>query len=411
MDNSQIQTNVNSMIKETQKSNFQPLQKGNFESFSESSAVQKGKVTVTVLGAGHGGLATAGHIALKGFPVKIYSPFEKELAPIRERGGIKLEGDVQGFAKLSEDAISLLTSSLDEAIRDADLVLLIMPALAHRTIASLIGPFLQEGQVVILSPGRTGGALEFQNQLKRFAITTKIILAEAQTFLYAVESRGPAHVEVMKVKNKVLVAALPAKDTPAALAVANKVYPEYTPAKNVLETSLNNVGAVVHPAPMLLNTGLIDLAAQGKDLRYYRDIITPTMCNLVMERVDAEKVSLVEAFGLNPIPAKQWYKECYGIEGNSLYEVLQNNHYYVGFSAPKHFLGYHHVLDEVPNSLVPMSEFGRLLGVQTPMIDAIIELANAMCAVDFRLEGRTLDKLGLYGLDRDAILNFVQNGY
>lgn len=414
MDNLQIESIVSTIIKEIQKNNAtgesKVPEKVGATQTPYVAPVQKNKIRVAVLGAGHGGLATAGHIALKGFPVNIYSPFDKELAPIREQGGIKLEGDVQGFARLGEDSIAVLTSSLDEAVRNADLILLIMPALAHKTIASLIGPSLREGQVLIISPGRTGGALEFHAHLKRFAITTKFILAEAQTFLYAVESRGPAHVEIMKVKNKVWIAALPATRTAEALAVANLVYPEYIAGKNVLETSLNNVGAVVHPAPMLLNTGLLDLAAQGKDLRYYRDIITPTMCNLVMEKIDAEKVAIVKAFGLHPISAMDWYKECYDITGNTLYEVLQNNHYYAGFSAPKHFLGYYHVLDEVPNSLVPMSEFGKLVGVETPMIDAIIDLANAMCTIDFRLEGRTLDKLGLPKLERNAILDFVQNG-
>lgn len=407
MNNSDIASIVGTVINELQKSNNKLLSKSETVVTTPSYKNNKGKVKVAVLGAGHGGLATAGHIVLRGHPVNIYSPFEKELVPIRERGGIKLEGDANGFAAMEAGQLELVTSSLDEAIRDVDLVMVILPALAHRTIASLIGPCLKEGQVVILSPGRTGGALEFKAILKRFAVQTKFILAEAQTFLYAVESRGPAHVEVMKVKYVVKVAALPAKDTQAALAVATKVYPEYKPAANVLETSLNNHGAIVHPAPMLLNTGLLDLAAKGEDLRYYRDIITPTVCNLVMEKIDAEKIATVNAFGLKPTSAKQWYKECYGIEGDTLYDVLQNNHYYAGFSAPKHFLAYYHVLDEVPNSLVPLSEFGKVVGVQTPMMDAIIELANAMCAVDFRKEGRTLDKLGFPSIDRDAMLEYV----
>ena len=411
MNNTEIASIVGSVISELQKNSPQAFSKsgGYSPSYNNAPAYNagKGKVKVAVLGAGHGGLATAGHIVSRGFPVNIYSPFEKELTPVRERGGIKMEGDVQAFAKMEDGGIELLTSSLDEAVRDVDLIFVIMPALAHKTIASLIGGSLKEGQILVLSPGRTGGALEFRATLNRYAVKTKFILSEAQTFLYAVESRGPAHVEIMKVKNVVKFAALPAKDTQAALAVVNKVYPEYKAAANVLETSLNNHGMVVHPAPMLLNTGLIDLAAKGQDLRYYRDIISPTMCNLVMQGIDDEKVAIVKAFGLKPTSAKQWYKECYDIDGETLYDVLQNNHYYVGFSAPKHFLAYYHVLDEVPNSLVPMAEFGRLVGVPTPMMDAIINLGSAMCAVDFSNEGRTLDKLGFPKIDRDAMLEYV----
>ena len=418
MENNQIDSIVSTILQELKKSGIDvpgsavvsPQAGGPSETAANIKRnVSSDKFKVAVLGAGHGGLATAGHIALRGFPVSIYSPFEKELEPIRNTGGIRLEGDVEGFVKLCSEQIYSLSTSLDQAIRGVDCVLIIMPALAHKTIASLIGPALRDGLVVILSPGRTGGALEFAANLKRFANTKQILLGEAQTFLYAVESLGPAHVNVMKVKHKVWVAGLPATNTNAILSVANKFYPEYVPMTNVLETSLNNHGMVVHPAPMLLNTGLLDLVAQGQKLGYYRDIISPTVCNLVMEKIDAEKCAIVKAYGLVPITAKDWYRECYGIMGNTLYEVLQNNHYYAGFSAPKHFLGYYHVLDEVPNSLVPHEAFADVVGVETPMISAIMELANAMCIIDFRNEGRTLDKLGFPKLERNAMLDFVNN--
>ncbi len=376
------------------------------ERISSISPIRTGdKVKVAVLGAGHGGLATAGHIALKGHPVNLFSFYKRELDPVVEKGGIKVEGDVKGFAKLN-----LVTQNLEEAINGVDLIMVIMPALAHRNVASLLAGCIQDDQVLLLSPGRTGGAFEVYQVFKRFHLKKRVLLAECQTFLYATESRGPAHVEIMKVKFKVRASAIPATDNDRLISVMSKIYPEYTLATNILETSINNVGAVVHPAPMLLNSGLLERAARGEDLRYYRDIITKFVCDNVMVKVDDEKSAVAKAFGVPILDARGWYKECYHVERDTLYETLQNNKYYEGFHAPKHVLAYHHVLDEIPNSLVPNVCLGQVTGTPMPMTRALIDLASASLGIDFWAEGRTLERLGLGNMTKEQIVEFVERG-
>jgi opine dehydrogenase len=331
--------------------------------------------------------------------------YKREIEVISDKGGIRVEGDVEGFA-----ALQRITTSIDEAIAGAALILVVMPALAHRSIASLLAGCVEEGQVLLLTPGRTGGALEVYQTFRRHQVKRKVVLAECQTLLYAAESRGPSHVEIMKVKNRVRASALPATDTAKFMDVIGEVYPEYAPATNVLETSINNTGAVVHPAPMLMNSGLIERSARGEDLRYYKDVISKFVCEYVMERIDREKSEIARSFGVPVFDLREWYKECYDVEGESLYEVLQNNPYYLGFSVPENVLSYHHVLDEVPNSLVPLCEFGSLVGVDAPMASSIVDLASAALGFDFWLEGRTLDKLGLTDRSSEEILEFVNRG-
>jgi hypothetical protein len=45
--------------------------------------------------------------------------------------------------------------------------------------------------------------------------------------------------------------------------------------------------------------------------------------------------------------------------------------------------------------------------VATPTIDAIVDLACAMCRIDFRKHGRTLEVLGLDGMTADEMLRYV----
>lgn len=363
-----------------------------------------GKTKVCVLGAGHGGGAMAGHLALLGFEVTVCSLFGRELEALEEKGGVELVGEeVSGFGRYAR-----IERSLDQAVAGQDLIMIAAPGVAHRVYATLLAPIFEDGQTVVLNPGRTGGALEFAQVLMRFACPAEIVLGEAQTFVYAAEARGPAAVEILNEKFRVRVAALPATENDRLLSVLQGLYPQMEAGENVLETSINNVGGVVHPTTMLLNTAVLEERAAGADLRFYKNQVTPTIANLVMEPMDAEKIAVGRALGLSELwSVQRWYEESYAVTGESLWDSLMRNPYYEGFHASAHLLGYNHILDEIPNSLVPLSELGAALGVPTPSIDAIVDLACAMCRIDFRKHGRTLEVLGLDGMTAEEMLRYV----
>jgi opine dehydrogenase len=206
----------------------------------------------------------------------------------------------------------------------------------------------------------------------------------------------------------VRAAALPAAQNDRLLGVLQGLYPQMEAGENVLETSINNVGGVVHPTTMLLNSTVLEERAAGADLRFYKNQVTPTIANLVMEPMDEEKIAVGRALGLSELwSVERWYEESYHVKGDGLWDSLMRNPYYEGFHASSHLLGYNHVLDEIPNSLVPVSELGAALGVATPTIDAIVDLACAMCRIDFRKQGRTLEVLGLDGMTAAEMREYV----
>jgi len=363
-----------------------------------------GKTKVAILGAGHGGTAMAGHLALLGFDVTVCSLYGRELDAVEEKGGAELVGEeVSGFGKYAR-----IARSIDKAIAGQDLIMIAAPGVAHRVYATLLAPILEDGQTVVLNPGRTGGALEFARVLERFACSADIVLGEVQTFVYAAESRGPGRVEILKEKFKVRAAAIPAMDNGRLLSVLQGLYPQMEAGENVLETSINNVGGVIHPTVMLLNIHILEEAAAGADRRFYKNQVGPTVANLVMEQMDAEKCAVGHALGLREIwTTQEWYQHSYRVTGETLWDTMQRNPYYEGFHAPGHILTYNHLIDEIPNSLVPVTELGRALGVKTTMTDAIIDLGCAMTQIDFRSHGRTLEVLGLAGKSPEEILAYV----
>lgn len=342
-----------------------------------------------VLGAGHGGLAMAGHLAIKGFNVNLYNRGRNRIKPIIQRKGIKVEGEIQGFGK-----IELASTSIQECIKGVDVLMVVVPAYAHPFIAEACAPYLKENQVVILNPGRTGGALEFYNVLKQKKLKRFPFIAEAQTFLYASRALGPAHAKIFSIKNSVPLATLPAYWIPGVLKIINRAFPQFIPGDNIFKTSFENIGAIFHPALTILNAGWIE-STYG-DFEYYIKGASQSVAH-VLEKLDRERLDVAAALGIKVMSARAWLYTAYSATGNNLHEAIQDNPGYLGIKAPDR-LHHRYVDEDVPMSLVPLASIGDMLKVETPTIKSIIRLASIMRGIDFWKIGRTVQNLGIKGM-------------
>ena len=198
------------------------------------------KTRYVVIGAGHGGKAMAAHLALMGFPVTLYNRTPENVAVIKARGEVELtsyEGGPHGFGRLTQ-----VTSDMAEALDRAEVIMVVVPSTAHVCIAQTTAPYLQDGQIVVLNPGRTGGAIEFVNVLQQHGCQADVVVGEAETLIYASRSDGPAEARIFSIKNSVPVAALPATRTEQVLAKLHPAYPQFIDGTSVLHTGLNNMG-------------------------------------------------------------------------------------------------------------------------------------------------------------------------
>lgn len=357
-------------------------------------------LNVSILGAGNGAHAMAGHLALRGFSVKLYTRFEHEVVPIRERGGIEVEGAVEGFGRLD-----LVSTDIAPVIDDADVIMVVVPAFAHRFMARVCAAHLRDGQIIVLNPGRTAGALEFTNALRQQRAKAQVVVAEAQTLIYVCRISGPARVRIMGIKKAVPLAALPTGDTPAALSVVNRIYPQFVAAANVLETGLDNIGAVFHPSTMVLNAMRIDA---GEEFAFYRGM-TPVVAGF-LEVIDGERMAVAEAYGVRVESAREWLMGSYeGISGETLYERIQSNRAYAGLTSPT-TLNMRYLTEDVPCGLVPIVSLAEVAGVQTPASRAIVDVASGLLKRDFWGEGRSLERLGLAGMQVQELYALVERG-
>jgi opine dehydrogenase len=362
-----------------------------------------GELQIAVIGAGHGGKSMAADLASRGYAVRLYNRSYEHIEAIAQRGGIEvtLEDGRQEFGQLR-----LVTSDIAAALEGADLVMVVIPASGHRDVALACAPHLRDGQCLVLNPGRTGGALEFRQVLRETGCTADVVIAEAETFLFTSSSNGPAEAHIFRRKNTLPLAALPSTRTHEVLDILQEVYPQFIAAPNVLYTSLNNMGAVFHPALTLLNAGWIE--ASGGDFEFYIDGVTPSTAH-ILERLDRERVTVATAMGVRAQSAQEWLARAYSAYGDNLYESIHANPGYKGITAPR-TLRHRYIFEDVPYSLVPISELGRRFGVDVVAMEAMIQLACVLHGTDYRHRGRTLARMGLEGLSATEITRLVETG-
>ncbi|HLF05975.1 MAG TPA: NAD/NADP octopine/nopaline dehydrogenase family protein, partial [Thermoplasmata archaeon] len=263
-----------------------------------------------VIGAGHGGLAMAGHLAILGHDVNLWNRSEQRVEAIIQRGSVDIEGTVEGSGILR-----MATSVMSEAVRDADIVMVVIPANGHRDVAELMAPHLRNGQTVILNPGRTGGALEVSLIFRERRVPQGVTVAEAGTFLYVSRHLEPTKARIFEIKNSVPLAALPAYRTPDVLRAINPVFPQFVPGTNILQTSYDNIGMVFHPPVTMLNAAWIE---SHHDFEYYIEGISSSVAK-VLERVDVERRAVAAAVGVNTHSAREWLYLSYNSAGRTLY--------------------------------------------------------------------------------------------
>ncbi len=354
---------------------------------------------IAVLGAGNGAHAFAGDLGRRGYRVRLYNKFAHEIVHLQASGGVRLEDAVEGFGPLE-----MATTDVEPVVSEADLILVVVPAIAHAAMAEACAPHLRDGQVIVLNPGRTGGAMEFRQVLRDCGVTARVLVAEAQTLLYTCRLSGPACVRVTTIKRQVPLAALPARDTPQVLSVLNPIYPAFVAAADVIETGLDNIGAVFHPGTVILSAARIE---SGVPFEFYRDM-TPAVVRL-LETVDEERLATARAYGVRATSASEWLGLSYdGIEGGTLYERIHSNRAYAGISAPSS-LETRYVLEDVPTGLGPIASFGRLAGLEMRAIGGLVDVACALYRRDFWREGRNSERLGIAGLSVDEAKALIRD--
>lgn len=331
-----------------------------------------------IVGAGHQGLAMAGHLALNGEKCYLWNRTKEHISSIINKGEIECQGIVSGIAKIER-----ASDDIREVLQKC--IMIATPSLAHRDIAKLIAPYVDSNYTIILNPGRTYGVIDFKNSLKIYGCKELPCIAETQTIVYTCRKIADNSVYIHALKSNIPIAGIKKEDTEKAFkAIPVCIKNRFVPVDSFMYTSLGNIGMILHCAPVLMNIGWIE--SNKTEFKYYYDGITPTIA-LLLEKMDEERLSVAEALGYKIESLNEWLYRTYNAKGKNLYEQLQNNIYYRQIDAPQ-TINHRYIEEDVPNGLVPIESTAIFLGMKTPIISLVIDMANTVMEKDYRVLGR-----------------------
>lgn len=358
---------------------------------------------IAVLGGGGGAHAMAADLALAGHEIRLAElpSLAENIAAVQALGGIQLTGVAPmggspGFARLA-----LVTTDIAEAVRGAALVMVVVPAYGHEAFMRALINTVREDQIVVFHSSYFA-SLIFGKMLSEAGRAGEILFGETSSLLYLAHLRGAGKVWIKAGKRRMPFAAFPASRTEEALNRINAVFPQVTPAKNVFDTSLNEAGVLVHPVTTLLNLSRIEL--NGPYRSHYYDL-TPGV-GKIMDAIDFERQAVQSALDLAPKSLPATIHEFFNVSGKNCYEAIMACPNYSRQTTPDS-LEHRYVSEDVPFGLVPMAAIGEQLGLDMSTTRSIIQLASAATGSDFWKEGRSLERMGLSGMDRMEMLHHV----
>jgi opine dehydrogenase len=366
------------------------------------SGGEMNNMKVAVLGGGNASHTIAADLTLKGLTVNMFEmeQYAGSMRSVFETRQIEMSGVAgSGVAHLNN-----VTSDIRSAVQDAEVIFIPLPGFTVSPYARLLAPILRADQIVLLLPGSLG-ALEFKTALQKHGNTEDVIVAEAGGLPFATRLVAPGKVITYHIRAMCGLAAVPGN---AGQSVYDKVKDLYhfELKETVVETGLGHLTPLLHPAGTLLNAGRIE-RSHG-DFYMYEEGMTPSVVKVV-EVLDLERLKIGESLGVRlPTGVDMMVESGYGPRG-TLWESINGSAGLTPVKGPVS-LQNRYVTEDVPFGLVAWASFGDVVGVETPIMDALIAIGGAIMGVDPWTTGRNLEKMGLSGLDRDNLMSFLLSG-
>jgi opine dehydrogenase len=343
------------------------------------------KIEIAILGAGNGGRAFAVYLAKKGFKVNLGFRTPKNIHEIYISKRVISTGEINGTFKMNK-----VINNNQLLIQNAKFILVVVPANVQLELVRKIIPFLKNNQIILLNPGRTFGAIEIYNEIKFQRPELNIHVGETQSLLFTCRKIRDYGVEIYKIKNQVQYCFYPESSNPQVKDLLDSIFPELKQVDDIRITSLNNIGAVIHPAVVLLNTGSI---TRPENFLFYREGVVPPIARMI-EQVDRERLAIQRKLGLPKYSLLDWVEDVYGTRYDDYYEAFQKIKSYETILAPQGIKN-RYLTEDVPTGLVPLWSLGRKLGIRTTAIKTLINLADLLLGTDFRAKGRTIENVGI----------------
>lgn len=349
------------------------------------------------------GVASAADFALSGHDVA-FSVFPDQIAQIADaqtKGEILVEGDPKNLISERVGIAKPRTIGADPqaALGGAEVVLLDVSMLQlEKRFRDLI-PHIEAQAVVHVQSYGCWAAPRLANELAN-AGRNDIIVTEARAPTTMAKFGGNT-VTPTTLRRGLRIASMSKSQTAKALERLRQVVPDLNVAESVLETSLENINLMVHPAMSLLGIAMFERAEQkGEKIAFYRDANTPSG-GLLGDALDRERAGVCAAYGVRHESLVDSLKSTYGAQGDNAYEAVLGCMPYQRTidMDPRIWRGW--LVEDVPFGMSPLVLLGEQAGVPVRLHRAMGEILGTILGID-PWAGPSLAGLQLEGKPEDV---------
>lgn len=321
--------------------------------------------------------------------------------PIVKTRQIGLDGVAhQGVARVHG-----VTTDFAEGLAKSELVLMPLPAYAHRPFAEACAPHLRSGQVVVITPG-TLGSLEFARILREHGAPKGVTVAETDTAPYVCRKLTPTSAHIWGVVAALGLGVFPSSEAERVLKLVEPWFPGVTLYPHAVACGLASMNPVVHPAGLLMNAGRVE-HSRG-DFYFYDEGVTPAVCRLIYA-VDRERLEVAKALDIELAPVDEAFHAAgFGPKGD-LWATINGSRMLTQLRAPGS-LETRWLTEDVPYGLAAWAQLGEQFGVSCPILRSVVDLTSAALDVDFWQSARTPEDLGIAGMSKERLREYLHGG-
>lgn len=363
---------------------------------------------VSVIGGGHGCYAAAIEMVEKGFDVTLWRRDGNALQELSQLGHLDVK-DAQGERRIQigthKDQLSL-TDNLAEATRQAELLIVPLPATSHDTLADQLGPLLRDDQVVFLPPGTFGSYL-FHRAMRKAGNDSQVAFCETGTLPYLARKHGANKVVISVYATRLPTGVFPSELSAHAFSVLREAYPSVEPIEDGLSGALMNAGPIIHPPLIMMNAGPLehfdawDIHNEG----------TQPSIRSVTTALDNERIAVRKKLGYKSshFPLANHYAAegeewMYGRGAHG--KLTDSGDWRENIDLHSH----RYMLEDTRVGLSFIVSVGRWAGQPTPVAEGLLSIASAITGQDLYVQGRTLEMLELDSLSREQMHSLLTYG-
>lgn len=355
------------------------------------------KRKIAILGGGNGAHAAAVDLTLRGFDITMYedSKFINNIKEVYSTRVIKSQG-VCGEETVKIDAV---TDNLEEAIKDAEVILVIVPAYVHANLSKKLAPIVRSGQIVVLLPGTFGSLVFYKEFLKQGV--SNVAVAETHTLPYATRLIAPGEIMIMSRFNPLKLGVLPSSETNRVIEILSELYDGLVAVESVIACGLSSLNPIIHVPGCILNAGRIEL--MKGNFYFYTEGFTDVVVRAT-ESIDRERISLLELFGYQAQIAARGVGG--SIKSDSIKEVIASDKNFSQIKGPEDFKSRYYT-EDIPYGLATWAKLAHAYGIATPTMDSMVNLGSVILEYDCWDRGHSLDDLGLAGMSLEKVKEYL----